>query len=118
MKRIIVFLIAAACLAGCTFGDRMKAPRDAIEGGFVEGVTTNDFHDAMVWCTGNWQLGPFSKISGLTSSSITNGTQGTHNYVFYLGKYRENGDWYVFACMEWVDGEWKTVPVKFPPQQK
>ncbi len=115
MKRTVLMVLAIFCLAGCAGLHRMEATRDSIDKGLVQGIAPSSHFDAIPWSFPSKPLGPYSKLGGLTAY-FTNGPDGGHTYVFYLGKSRQTKEWEVFASMIYMDGKWEPVPVRLPQE--
>ena len=117
MNRAILLCLAIVWAAGCSSLSRMQATRDAVDKGLVEGLCASNHFVAVPWSFPSKPLGPYSELGGVTAQ-VTNGPDGGHTYVFYLGKSRQTKNWEVFSSMVWRDGQWQPVAVRLPDPTK
>lgn len=110
------FTIVCTFAAGCSGIHRMETVQDAIDRGFISGLSSNQF-SAVVWSVPRMPAGPYSKIDYLPGTIEESPTNKT-DYVFFFGKSGETKTWEVFSCMKWRDGHWEFVPVKLPDVPK
>ena len=117
MKWTTLLCLGMLGVVGCSGLGRLTATRSAVDRGWIEGLSVTNHFIAVPWSFPSKPLGPYTKLSGLTTQ-VTNGPDTGQTYVFYLGKSRETKKWEVFSSMVWRDGKWEPVPVRIPQPTK
>ena len=116
MNRLIPVLgLTTLCcaLVGCTTFHQMDAMKDAIDHGYISGLTASNRWSASVWRFPPNAGLPYSETEGIPLTVQMSPTDFDY-YAFYLGKSTKSKKWEVFSALRWRDGRWEPVTVRLP----
>jgi hypothetical protein len=107
-------LVTLLCVGvGCSSFHLADTARDAIDRGYISGLSASNHLSATVFTIPLDACLPYSDVESLRVEDRESSTN-TDYYTFYMGKSRISKKWEVFSVLKWQSGRWELVPVKLP----
>jgi len=116
-RLIPVLGLATICcsIVGCSSIQPTDTVKEAIDRGFVPGLSLSNQLTAVEWKFPPDAYLPYSEVNSLSLTVPTSSTNSDY-YAFYLGKSVTSKKWEIFSVQKWEASRrrWEPVPLKLP----